>query len=166
MLLFTINSRFFLIYLHSKFFAFTVESTTQRFGRNRLDNHQLNCIVSEEPLVWQQSVSNACRTFGRNFSATVTHLSCFISKYQGKEPSKNVFIFKFIFYLNILSSWYCFMYIFAVEHQVSFLNLVSSAGHKPTTNFKPFLYRKQHPHLGQREGKTITLHWSAGGLHY
>lgn len=45
------------------------------------------------------------------------------------------------------------MFIFAVEHRVSFLNLALSAGHKPTTNFKPFLYIKQHALLGHREGR-------------
>lgn len=41
------------------------------FGRNRHDNHRLNCTVSEEPWVWQQSIPSAWRTFRWIFSATV-----------------------------------------------------------------------------------------------
>lgn len=152
-----IQDFFSYIYIQNFCICIGIHSTAlwQSFGRSRPDNHQLICTVSEEPPVRQQSISSACRTFKRNFSATVTYLSRFICKYQGKEPSKNVFIFKLIFYLNILRSWYLFMYIFAVENQVSLLDLVSTAGHKSSTNCKPFCYIKQHALLGQRERKTI-----------
>lgn len=80
---------------------------------------------------------------------------------QGKELSKYILLFKLIFYFHNL-----LVLLRAIELWDSFLNSALNSGHRPTGNFKPFLYIKESALLGHREGNIVTLHWEAAGLHF